>query len=378
MSENFHSLLPIYKERLERETIREVPDDTTELFGLPYPYVTPGPEKGDALYYWDTFFINMGLLRFKLIDLARHHAENLVYLQRKLGHVPVANLKSKRNSTTLPMLPWIVRDIYRATGDKVWLSRVLPDVVHEFNYWTDQSHKTPVGLYRFAPTETDAPDPSEPCWIRSTRFEQLENYNPIDLNALLYRNALLIYDLQIEADGQGDQSLLQKSDKIKRRFDLFWDDQVNFYFDNDYVNKQLNPVKSLSGFMPLFVKMADEKHAEKLQSHIRDFMVAGGVTLTDQAYTEEQVTRAYPLLCAPFVYFLCKGLSDYEFMEDAADIGSNWLKMVFKIYKKTDQLWEWYNTKDQSITSPNDVKNSPVLGWTLGVYTALLDTLGIE
>ncbi|MBN1478682.1 hypothetical protein EH223_17120 [candidate division KSB1 bacterium] len=379
MAEKFQSLLPMLKERFEKELVREIGSDTNQLIGVPDPYITPGTEKQDALFYWDTYFINLGLIRLKLIDLARYNAENLIFLQRKFGYVPAANLKSYSRLSTLPLLPWIVRDIYRATGDKDWLSRMLPDVINEYHFWTTKPHTTSVGLYRFTNTakKDTTPDVLGSCWVRSIRFDKDENYNPVDLNALLYRNAILIHDLQIEADGKGDQSLLHKSDHIKKMFTLFWDEDSHFYFDNNFAEKRLNQIKTLAGFMPLFVELVDEQQADALQSHLKDFVAPGGITITDKEYTINGMSWSYPLLCAPFLYFVIKGLSDYEFMEDAADIGTNWLSMVFDIYQQTGNMWEWYNVNDKSITSPKGVPNTPILGWTAGTYIALLDTLGL-
>lgn len=379
MSQKFQTLVPELKERIQNELIREQTEDTEQLIGVPYPFVTPGKQKHDALYYWDTYFINLGLIRLKLVDLARHNAENLIVLQRKFGYVPLSNLHATSQMSSLPLLPWIIRDVYRATGDKDWLSRMLPDVVQEFNYWTSKPHTTPVGLYRFVDdAKPEGEQPHKPCWIRSVRFDEIDQYNPVDLNALLYRNALLIYDLQLEADGQGDKSLLQKSEHIKKMFNVFWDGDQQFYFDNNYVEKQTSGIKSLAGYMPLFVKMAEQVTAEKLQQHIKDFMAPGGITVTDKAYDQVNSAWSYPLSCAPYIYFVVKGLSDYEFMEDAADIGKNWLQMVYDVYKQTGDMWEWYNVEDKSNRSPKGVENTPILGWTAGTYIALLDTLGLE
>ena len=380
MAEKFQSLLPALKERFEKEFVREISSDTDQLIGVPDPYITPGKEKRDALYYLDTYFVNLGLIRLKLVDLARSQAENLIFLQRKLGYVPASNLKAQSQATTLPMLPWIVRDIYRATGDKDWLSRTLPSVVEEFHFWTAKPHTTPVGLYRFADakkTNASSGDTTESCWVRSTRFDNSAQYNPVDLNALLYRNAILIHDLEIEADGKGDDALLQKSEHIQKMFPLFWDDSRNFYYDNNYVDKKLSDVKSLAGYLPLFVELVDEEQANILQSNLKNFAAPGGITVTDKKYENNGAAWSYPLLCAPFLYFVIKGLSDYEFMEDAADLGTNWLSMVYDIYEQTGEMWEWYNVQDKSVTSPTGFENSPVLGWTAGTYIALLDTLGL-
>lgn len=376
MAHNFHAILPELKKRIQEEFVREIGEDNSELTALPSPYVTPGASKKDALYYWDSYFINLGLIRLKLVDLARHNVENIIYLQRKLGYVPCSNLKNKTWRPVLPLLPWFVRDIYRATGDKDWLRRMLPSAIDEFHFWTTKPHTTPIGLYRFV--SPDKIKTADSNGFQSLRFDNVDNYNPVDLNAMLYRNALLIYDLQVEADGKGDQNFLQKSEHIKNMFPIFFDKQSGFYFDNNFSEKRLSTVKTLAGFMPLFVEMLDPEHAGLLQKNIKDFISPGGVTMTDKDYGAADPDLTYPLVSAPYIYFLVKGLIDQDFMEDAADIGENWLNVVQKVYNKTGEMWQWYNVNDKNNLTPKEIDNLPVLGATAGAYIALLDALGLD
>jgi alpha,alpha-trehalase len=383
MSQNFHELVPIIKERIQTECIREHPA-SEELLDLPYAYVTPGRGKKSALYYWDTYFINLGLIRLQILDLARYNVENLIYLMRKFGYVPASNLKSMLGYSNPPLLPWMVRDVYRATGDKEWLSRVLPDITREYHVWTNAPHTTSVGLYRYAPETGDETEPHavaalESGWGGSLRFgAEAFSVNPVDLNALLYRNALILYDLQIEVEGRGDEVLLKKSDNIQKRMEVCWDNQREFYFDNNFAHKSLSAIRSLAGLMPLFVEMVQPERAQKLVESLKLFNAPGGLYSTEENHTEKHTAWTWPLCYAPYMFFVIKGLCDYEFMEDAADIGENWLTMVKETYKSTGELWEWYNAAEKCAARPQSVKNNSIMGWTAGVYIALLDTLGLE
>lgn len=383
MSHNYHSLIPELKARIKEECMRETPSDTENLLGVPYPYVIPGKGKVEALHYWDTYFINMGLLRMRMIDHARHNVENLIYLVRKLGYVPASNARAMIAHSQPPFLPWMVRDIYRATGDKEWLRRMLPDVVHEFKFWTSKPHTTPTGLYRYNPVKSGDADPeklamAESGWIDSPRFEDPRQYNAIDLNALLCRNAKMIYDLQAEAEGHGDDTLLQKSRAMIKMMEFCWDEAAGFYFDNNFEEKRLSAARSLAGFMPLFVEIVDEERARRMQNNLAAFVAPGGFVLTDQPYGKTRSLWAAPLIQAPLVYTTLKGLCDYDFMEDAADIGVNWLSMVQETYAATGELWTWYNAAERSHTHPEGVENLPLLSLTAGVYTAVVDCLGLD
>ena len=60
------------------------------LLYLPKPYVVPGG-RSDEMYGWDSFFIQMGLLRDGHVELARDLADNLLYEIREYGKVLNAN-----------------------------------------------------------------------------------------------------------------------------------------------------------------------------------------------------------------------------------------------------------------------------------------------
>ena len=159
---------------------------------------------------------------------------------------------------------------------------------------------------------------------------------------------------------------------------MFWNEKENFYFDNDLENKKLIKVKTLSGFMPLFVEMIDKSRAKVLTEQLKNFTGPGGLSYTDKDYGSKIPALKYPLTTAPCIYFIIKGLCDYEFMEDAADIGTNWLDMVFQVHKKTGEMWEWYNIKDKSVKTSDGIPNTPVWGWTAGTFIALIDALGLR
>ncbi len=379
MSNQYQAILPELKDKILGYQLENT-KDTETLIGLPYPYTASGQDKRNALYYWDTFFINQALIKFKLVENARYNVENLIYLYRQLHYIPTSNHKQPAHYYHPPLMPWMIRDVYRATGDKEWLRRMLPHALDEFHTWTTKPHTSPSGLFRYHAKEenTQNIESVDKGLMCSLRFDNLNNVNPVDLNAILYRNAKLLYDLQIEESGKGDESLLHKSQQIKKLLEICWDPEENFYFDNDFTNKTHIKIKSLSGFMPLFVEMVDGGRAKILIQQLKLFAQPGGLSFTDKDYNLTSAGLQYPLTTAPCIYFIIKGLCDYEYMEDALDIGSNWLDMIYDTFKSSGEMWEWYNTSTKSVKPENGIANTPVMGWTAGTYIALLDTLGLH
>ena len=61
------------------ETIRNHTKSEGTLIGLPKPYTVPCADKAfQEMYYWDTYFTNVGLLVCGEEELARNNVEDLL------------------------------------------------------------------------------------------------------------------------------------------------------------------------------------------------------------------------------------------------------------------------------------------------------------
>lgn len=73
-------------------TIRENRLDHPPLLGLPYPYLCPCvSDLFQELYYWDSYFINQGLLLQGNVRQAVWTIDNLRALLDRFGFVPNGN-----------------------------------------------------------------------------------------------------------------------------------------------------------------------------------------------------------------------------------------------------------------------------------------------
>jgi hypothetical protein len=83
------------QESFAKIELRQLPDDPKEikeqgLLYLPYPYVVPGG-RFNEMYGWDSYFIQVGLLRDGEIELAKNMADNFLYQIENYGKVLNAN-----------------------------------------------------------------------------------------------------------------------------------------------------------------------------------------------------------------------------------------------------------------------------------------------
>jgi alpha,alpha-trehalase len=101
--------------------LRRLPSDATQiqehgLLHLPRPYVVPGG-RFNEMYGWDSFFIQMGLLRDGELGLARDIADNCLYEVRAYGTVLNANRTYYLTRSQPPFLTPMVLAVYSRTQD---------------------------------------------------------------------------------------------------------------------------------------------------------------------------------------------------------------------------------------------------------------------
>lgn len=73
-----------------KENTVYTPKDDGEIMGLPYPYSIPA-HRFQALFYWDTYFINLGLIELNQVELAKNNTDNILYIVDKYGFMPNAS-----------------------------------------------------------------------------------------------------------------------------------------------------------------------------------------------------------------------------------------------------------------------------------------------
>ena len=104
------------------KTIREAKEDTESIIALPKPFTVPSIEGYfQEMYYWDTYFTNVGLFASGLVQQAINNCENMSYVINKYGFFPNATKKHFLKRSQQPYFAFVVEDIYEATKDDKWL-----------------------------------------------------------------------------------------------------------------------------------------------------------------------------------------------------------------------------------------------------------------
>jgi alpha,alpha-trehalase len=406
------------------------------LLYLPRPYVVPGG-RFNEMYGWDSYFIQMGLLRDDEVALAKDMADNALYEVREYGKVLNANRTYYLTRSQPPFLTEMVMAVYRRTDDRKWLQDSVPAIEKYYEYWTVGPHLTPeTGLSRYYDSG-EGPSPEvlssehdstgrtdydliqdyfrthripdydaaqyydakkdaltplfyigdrsmrESGFDPSSRFGPFSidiiHYNPVCLNTLLYlmetQTAEIMSILGREEDAAAwRQRAEQRAARINR---LMWNEADGFYYDYDFVHGRVRRYPFLTTFYPLWAGIATADQAARIVRNLRVFEQPGGLQ-TSSLKTGDQWDA--PFGWAPLQWIAVEALRRYGYRSEADRISRKFLSLVQQEFARTGDIEEKYDVvRRQSEVSKNlrygYRTNEAGFGWTNAVFLALLDEL---
>ena len=124
------------------------------LLFLPNSYVVPGG-RFNEMYGWDSYFIILGLVHDRRIDLARRMVENFFFEIEHYGTILNANRTYYLTRSQPPFLTSMIMEVYNAEyaaghDDKAWLTRAYEFAARDYEMWTHEPHLAgSTGLSRY-------------------------------------------------------------------------------------------------------------------------------------------------------------------------------------------------------------------------------------
>ena len=425
----------------QKVRIRALPRDFTRiheegLLYLPRPYVVPGG-RFNEMYGWDSYFIQMGLLRDGEVALAKDMADNFLYEIREYGKVLNANRTYYLTRSQPAFLTGTVLAVYRRTQDRKWLRDSLPAIDKYYRYWTSEPHLTPeTALARDydlgegpAPevlssevdshgrtdydlvkdyfrthriTDYDASEFYDSATGRltaefykgdrsmresgfdpSNRFgpfnADIVHYNPVCLNSLLYlmeSQAAEIMDIlgREKSAAEWRKRAGERAGRVNR---LTWDGERGLYFDYDFVHHRVRHYPFLTTFYPLWTGIASPEQAARVAGNLPLFERPGGLE-TSTRHSGDQWDA--PFGWAPLQWIAVQGLRRYGYEAEADRVSVRFLSMVLHEFSRTGTIEEKYDVSRRRADLGRGIlfgyrSNEAGFGWTNAVFTALYDGL---
>jgi len=357
-----------------------LPKDRKIHIGLPHSFVSPNDNlfKFDQ-FYWDSFFIILGLIVEKKFLLAKGIVENFFFLYRKFGIIPSRNKFYNLGISQIPFLSSMILEIYKVFKDKKWLKRGAKIVEDELkNYWMNGDHLVYQGLSRYCDHfMTHLTAEHEAGWDMTSRFnEKCLNYLPVDLNTCLYKYEIDLAEIyRILGDTKKEKEFEERAKKRKEKINsLMWDENLGFFFDYNYKEKRKSNFFSVAGFYPLWAKLCSFSQAKKIKKNLKIFEKRGGIANTQKEnLSKEFKQHDYPNGWPNQQWIVIKGLLNYGFREDAKRLTKKWLDLNKKIFKKTGNFWEKYDVVNCDVGKSGRYKTQSGFGWTNAIFVKLLD-----
>ncbi|KAJ1726385.1 hypothetical protein LPJ61_005222, partial [Coemansia biformis] len=107
----------------------------SSLLPVNHTFIVPGDASSREFNYWQSYYINMGLLRSGLYATAKGALQNLLDMVAVYGFVPTGGRVYFTDRSELPLLSLMVKDYYEATKDLGFVAAALPLLKKEFSFW---------------------------------------------------------------------------------------------------------------------------------------------------------------------------------------------------------------------------------------------------
>ena len=337
-------------------TVRSAPEDQGTLIGLPRPYSTPSISGVfQELYYWDTYFINMGLLASGQTEQAANNIENMFYLIDRFGWMPNGNRTFYLCRSQPPFLSQMVRELFEHTQDRAWLhARAYPALQQEYWFW--HTHRTlENGLSRYGGEDPDdttlrelgrslcerfglaSPESPEQLypygramlalaesgWDCTSRFgTEAQLYAPVDLNALLYRmeHNMEWFAGVLGLDAERSQWRSRKEFRKARMDELLWEPERGCYCDYRFSDGHRSALFSAAAFYPLFAGMCSPERAAQVVSMLPLLEMPYGVACCEKTGGLLGLQWDYPNGWACLQYIVVMALRRYGYKRGAQRI----------------------------------------------------------
>ena len=411
---------------LKRNPDKEV--EGSSLLPLPYPYIVQAGGFRE-IYYWDSYFIMLGLKESGDIKTIRDMLGNFAYLIETYGHIPNGNRSYYLGRSQPPFFSCMVELLADIQGDSIY-QRFLPAMEMEYAYFMEGADKLKAGesyrrIVRMKNGDLlnrywdDGMVPRQESWredfitAEKSGRNKTEMYKhlragaesgmdfssrwfadnkkitdiqttdilPVDLNSLMYHLEWTIAKAkQINGDDPGAKLFRKKAQQRSVLIDkYFWNKNMSFFTDYQFKTQtQLNNI-SPAGIYPFcfinekpdYMSLLGKKVAAVIEAKL---LREGGFVTTE--YNTGELWDA-PNGIAPLEWMMIWGLDRCGQKNLASLAAKRWIKLNTDIYKSTGKLMEKYNVTDITKESARGEHGNPDgFGWTNGVLLKLISVYG--
>ena len=375
---------------------REQPNDEGTLIGLPRPYLCANHDMFKELYYWDSYFMILGLEHTRHEEFVVHITENALYLMERFGRIPNASRYYHLSRSQPPFLTSMVRkavSFMQRRGDssetvKTWLRRAYAIAKAEYEQvWRGKKfpdhREVYQGLSRFYDLNIwHLAAEAESGWDMTPRFEnRCLDFIPVDHNCFLIQYDTEFIGICNRLNLKSEAEEWRRKRDVRRNVvvDVLWDEDTGFFYDYDYHHGRRSNFRTIAGFFAMWAELATPEQARRMvETHLPVFEQRGGLVTTESYEpTPGEITKqwAWPNGWAPLNWLAISGLMKYGYAAEAERIAEKWLNLVNEVFQTNRVNFEKYDVVHFRRAIPDRYPDQAGFGWTNAVFQRLTEFL---
>ncbi|XP_034949045.1 trehalase isoform X2 [Chelonus insularis] len=407
----------------------KINSDLYSIIYVPNPVIIPGGRFRE-FYYWDSYWIIKGLLLSEMTNTVRGMLTNFVSIVEQYGFIPNGGRIYYTMRSQPPMLMPMVKVYLDATNDIEWLRENLWLLEKEFNFWMvnrtvevqkndriytlaiynenssgprPESYREDESIGRGMRTDEERDNyykelksAAESGWDFSSRWFISEATNkgnlsdlktrsiiPVDLNAILYRNAVLLAEFNdLVGNASKSEEYRKKAEQWKEAVNaVLWHEEVGAWLDYDIFNGLKRDYFYPTNILPLWTNCYDTAHREyyvdKVVKYLDKSQIMinlGGIPATLEHSGEQW---DYPNAWPPLQYFVIMSLDnsqDKHAQRLAYELSEIWVQSNYKAFKINHCMYEKYDaTVSGSGGGGGEYSVQLGFGWSNGLILDLIN-----
>lgn len=396
-------------------------ESTGSRLPLAHPYIVPGG-RFNEIYYWDSYFTQLGLADSGEIGLVRSMVNNFADMISDLGFIPNGNRTYFATRSQPPFFALMVELLASYEGDEIF-TEYLPAMLREYAFWmqgadglqpgeahcrvvmtkwgalnrywddaktprqesyredletAETSHRPHQDVFRDLRAGAESGWDFSSRWFNGQTLDSIATTSilPVDLNALLVRVEQIIARASRlagnhEVSDTFESAANQRSHIINH---CFFNESLGVFTDVNWPSMQHRDAITLASAFPLFVGIASQSQAGLVAKTLESLLLKPGGWMTTNNDSGQQWDA--PNGWAPLQWIVFQGLGRYGFKDLAHTGARRWIANLDAVYAKHGKMLEKYDVIDVgNIPGGGEYAVQDGFGWTNGIYLSLRSAL---
>ncbi|MCH4886991.1 hypothetical protein EZV73_05395 [Acidaminobacter sp. JC074] len=351
---------------------------------------TPDRVPHKNIWLWDSVFHSLGN-KYISEDLAWDSIQAMLDTQDKNGFIPHMATPFKNSDITQPpVFAFGIASLYKHTKNIDKVRDFYPKVKAYLEWVMKNRDHNGDFLFEWQISRNVLCKCDECGMDNSPRFDDVEILESIDFSCFMAKEAHLMSELAYELGLKDDVYYWRDiHHKIKSAInDLLWDEEDGFYYDFERTRNELQKIKAISSFLPLYAGVCNEEQAKRLVDHLLDEN-SFNTNYPIPSISKDDATFGSDMWRGPvwvnYTYLIILGLKDYGYTDLAEEITKKTTDMIEEWYEKDGTLYEFYDSSNQK--SPSKLNRKGIVhepydfrvryqsirdyGWTNSLYPVL-------